>query len=191
MQLKHNTAVIFAGGKSSRMGTDKALLPFGNYSSMAEYLYKKLAKIFNNIYISAKNDKFVFQPTIIYDKYPQSSPMVGLVSIFETIDCDEIFMISVDSPLITNETIDILYKNAKININADAIIAVSEKGIEPMCGIYRRNIYKKAKECLDNDMHQLMNLLKNSEVNYEVFDSSGEFFNLNSPLEYETAMNKF
>jgi molybdopterin-guanine dinucleotide biosynthesis protein A len=60
-----------------------------------------------------------------------------------------------------------------------------------MCGIYRRSIYKKAKECLENDMHQLMNLLKNSEVDYAEFNSSEEFYNLNSPAEYEIAMTKF
>jgi molybdopterin-guanine dinucleotide biosynthesis protein A len=191
MQAKYNTAVIFAGGKSSRMGTDKALLPFGGHNSMAEYLCQKLTKIFQNVYISAKSDKFDFSPTVIIDNYEQSSPMVGLVSIFETIDYDEIFIISVDSPLITQEIIDMLYKNASEHINADAIIATSPDGIEPMCGIYRRTIYPLAKKYLNDDMHQLMKLLKNSTTEYLEFGSNKEFLNLNSPDQYEIAIAKY
>ena len=84
-----NTAVVFAGGKSSRMGHDKALLPFGGYDSLSQYQYEKLQKMFNTVYVSAKDDKFDFSPQLIEDKYEQSSPLVGLISIFETIDENE------------------------------------------------------------------------------------------------------
>ena len=52
--------VIFAGGKSSRMGQDKALMPFGKYNSLAQYQCERLSKIFKNIYISSKTNKFDF-----------------------------------------------------------------------------------------------------------------------------------
>jgi len=58
--VKFDTAIIFAGGKSSRMGRDKALLPFGGYDTLTEYQYRRLSKIFNRVYISTKNDKFNF-----------------------------------------------------------------------------------------------------------------------------------
>lgn len=190
MKQKYSTAIIFAGGKSSRMGTDKALLAFGKHNSMTEYLHQKLTKLFKTIYVSAKSDKFDFSAKIIVDKYEQSSPIVALVSIFETVKDNEIFIISVDTPLITQKIIDELYRNADENRSADAIIAVSPDGVEPMCGIYRRTIYLTAKNYLDNDIHQLMKLLKSSEVKYVEFDSSEEFYNLNSPAEYEIAIKK-
>ncbi len=46
---KLDTAVIFAGGKSVRMGENKALLPFCNHSSLAGYQYSRLSKIFNQV----------------------------------------------------------------------------------------------------------------------------------------------
>ena len=48
--------VIVAGGKSSRMGRDKALLPFGGYSSLAQFQYQKFLPIFEKVYISCKNN---------------------------------------------------------------------------------------------------------------------------------------
>jgi len=65
-------AIIFAGGKSSRMGRDKALLPFGEYSTLCEYQYQRLAKIFETVHISTKEAKFDFDAPLIYDLYPQS-----------------------------------------------------------------------------------------------------------------------
>ncbi|MCF6173461.1 MAG: NTP transferase domain-containing protein [Campylobacteraceae bacterium] len=62
-------AVVLAGGKSSRMGRDKALLQFGWYDTLVEYQYRKLEAIFDKVYISSKEDKFDFDVDIIYDKY--------------------------------------------------------------------------------------------------------------------------
>ena len=53
--IKDIPLIIFAGGKSSRMGEDKALLPFGGYPTLTQFQYIKLRKNFQNIYISAKN----------------------------------------------------------------------------------------------------------------------------------------
>ncbi len=186
-----DTAVIFAGGKSSRMGSDKALLPFGRYSSLSQYQYEKLQKIFNTVYISAKHDKFDFSPPIIADIYEQSSPLVGLISIFETINEDEVFILSVDAPMIEKEIIEQLYQTALSDQNADAVIARSPQGLEPLCGIYRRSIVPLAKEFLELDNHKLVTLLSKSKSIYHLFDSDEPFLNLNHPSEYEQAKKLF
>ncbi|HGZ69822.1 MAG TPA: molybdenum cofactor guanylyltransferase, partial [Nitratifractor sp.] len=77
-------AVILAGGKSSRMGSDKALLPFGGYPTLAEYQYRRLSILFENVYISTKEDKFDFEAPLILDKEKSSSPLLAAASIFET-----------------------------------------------------------------------------------------------------------
>jgi len=52
--------VILSGGKSSRMGEDKSLLPFSTSNTLIEYQYKRLKPYFKDIYISSKIDKFDF-----------------------------------------------------------------------------------------------------------------------------------
>ena len=52
--------VIFAGGKSSRMGEDKALLPFAEFNTLTEFQLTRLKKIFKTVYISCK-DKTLFE----------------------------------------------------------------------------------------------------------------------------------
>ena len=62
-------AVLFAGGRSSRMGQDKALLPFAGFKTLSEYQYRRLSEIFEKVYISSKEDKFDFQADILFDTY--------------------------------------------------------------------------------------------------------------------------
>ena len=54
------TCVILSGGKSSRMGEDKSLLPFSSSQTLIQYQYDRLKPYFKNIYISSKVDKFNF-----------------------------------------------------------------------------------------------------------------------------------
>ena len=159
------------------MGVDKALLPFGGFGSLAEYQYNRLSKIFDKVYISAKSNKFDFDVNIIADCYSDSSPLVGLVSIFETIDIDEVFVLSVDAPFVDWTIIKKLYTNSLPS--KDVIVASSLNGIEPLCGIYRRAILPKAKEFLDNNNHRLQALLKELDTQEIVFTQKDAFANLN------------
>ncbi len=181
------TAVIFAGGKSSRMGQDKALLPFGDFSTLSEYQYNRLSKIFKKVYISVKSNKFDFKADIIKDNYKTSSPLVALISIFENLDIDEVFILSVDAPFISKEIIERLYKEA--DSSNDIIVASSLNGIEPLCGIYRRDILDLAKEFLKKDNHRLNSLIKSSNYKIVKFNLTKEFINLNTQEDYNNLFN--
>ncbi len=175
-----------AGGKSSRMKRDKALLPFGQYESLAEYQYQRLLPYFDKIYISAKNNKFNFSVDIIEDCYASSSPLVALVSVFETLEeVEEVFVLSVDAPFVTFKTIEKLYAETK-NESA-VVIAESPHGVEPLCGIYKRTILDKAKKFLEEDNHRLQALLQAVNAQSIRIEDEKEFMNLNHPFEYEEA----
>jgi len=75
--MKHTMpAVIFAGGKSSRMGKDKALLPFADCNTLSEFQYNKLTSLFDKVYISSKEDKFDFEATVITDPLPKKISLI-------------------------------------------------------------------------------------------------------------------
>ena len=173
-----------AGGKSSRMKQDKALLPFGNYKSLAEYQYRRFSSYFDTVYISAKSNKFDFDVEIIEDRYDKSSPLVSLVSIFESIEEKEVFILSVDAPFVSTQTIEKLYTEAENE--SSVIIAESTNGVEPLCGIYRHSILDTAKKFLSEDNHRLQALLKSLHTQ-KIAINHNEFMNLNHPFEYEEA----
>jgi len=184
--MKYNIpAILFAGGQSSRMGKDKALLPFAGYSTLSEYQYERLNKLFTTVYISAKENKFNFEAPLIKDRYKASSPLVGIVSLFETLDADEVFILSVDAPFVTKEVISKLLKNRE---GYDAIIAKTKSGRQPLCGIYKRSVLAIALKYLKEDEHRLGTVLNNVDTKFVFFEDDSVFTNMNHPHEYEEAL---
>ena len=179
------TAVIFAGGKSSRMGRDKALLPFGDASSMAAFQYNKLRSLFDTVYLSAKTDKFDFDAPLIIDRYPQSSPMVALASLFETLKVDAVLILSVDMLMIDGSDIKKMCEHYRKNQpKPDILIAQSPRGIEPLFGIYRSTILPSAQRLLAQDTHRMRALLEHVNTEVLTFEKDENFANINTPEEY-------
>ncbi len=175
-------AVILAGGKSQRMGEDKALLPFGGEKSMALYQYHKLTKLFSQVYLSSKSAKFGFDAPIVYDLYPQSSPLVALLSIFGTLMCKKVFILSVDTPLVNeSQIVHIIDAYGKNDV---AVIAQTSDGIHPLCGLYTFEAMPKATQLYTQNNHKLKTLLDNIQTRKVYFDESEYFVNLNYMSEY-------
>jgi len=177
-------AIIFAGGKSSRMGEDKALMPFANYSTLSEFQYHKLKPWFNEVYISSKADKFPFPTKVLKDQYSESSPLVGLVSVFEQLESEAVFILSVDAPLINEEVVKKLWDAYKKESKVHAIIAQSPSGLQPLCGIYRKSILPYAKINLENNKHRIKDLLKECPSKNVLFNDDTPFTNINTQEEY-------
>ena len=179
--------VIFAGGKSSRMGEDKSLLPFGNFKTLSEFQLDKLKKIFSELYISTKNpQKFDFKANFIVDTSDIFAPTSGFISIFEQLSDDAIFVMSVDTPFISKETI---LKLAKSHTKEDDVTIATLNGkIQPLCGIYTKALYEKFVKMQENAQHKLSILLKESKTRYVDFSDNKEFLNLNNPQEYQEAL---
>ncbi len=184
------TCVLFAGGKSSRMGRDKALLPFGTYSTLSEFQYARLKKIFTRVIISAKTaEKFPFASEVITDPdTTEFAPTAGFVAAFEALDSDSFFALSVDTPFVGIEEIKALL--SADNGACDAVIARTPEGSHPLCGIYHRTLQNDFSEMFTCKNHRLGALLKKSRTCYVDFNDEAPFANLNHPHEYEEAHQK-
>ena len=186
--IKEFPLIIFAGGKSSRMGEDKALLPFGAYPTLTQYQYTKLGHYFQNVYISAKTDKFDFECRVIEDTQEGYSPLIALLSIFETLEVDEVFILSVDAPFVSKEVIERILENR--DERKDIVVAKSPSGIQPLCGCYKKTILPLAYAQLEKGNHKLLDLLALAETKIVVFEEDEPFTNLNHPQEYREAFKR-
>lgn len=179
--------VIVAGGKSSRMGSDKALLPFGDFATLTQFQLSRFAKAFSALHVSCKEkEKFSFETSFIEDipSYHESSPLVALLSILEEIKTPAC-VLSVDTPFVTFDIFKRLYDVLEDNI--DAIIARSPFGTHPLCGIYAPSLIPNIIQMLSCNEHKMEHLLRKSAVTYVDFEEDAPFFNLNHPHEYTYA----
>ena len=181
--------VIFAGGKSSRMGEDKALLPFDTYPTLTQFQLQKLQKLFKNVYISCKDkNKFNFKANFIEDIKSKNifAPTTGFIAVFEELKCERFFALSVDTPFISSTEINKLIQNDIPHANIT--VARTKFGVQPMCGIYHSSINDKFIQMFEENSHKLGFLLKNSNTTYVDFENEEPFLNLNNPDEYKKAL---
>ena len=192
MALYTMPCVLFAGGKSSRMGKDKSFLPFADAPSLVQYQYKRLKELFSRVYLSAKDEgKFnglnaVIIEDLLYKDI--AAPTVGLINTFKELKEDNsFFVLSVDTPFVDDSIFNRLLVEAD-STNYDAYIVRTASGIHPLCGIYTRPLEEPLKAMASKGKHRLTRLLENSNVLYIDVEDEKLLSNLNTPAEYEKAL---
>lgn len=179
--------VIVAGGRSSRMGSDKALLPFGSFETLTQYQLDKHKNSFTSLHVSCKTkNKFDFEASFIEDQFEVSSPLVALYSILKEFNTP-VCILSVDTPFIDVRVFEKLFTCREEN---DAVIARSPYGSHQLCAIYSPKILSVLKKQIEEDNHKIRNLLDKIKTKYVDFKSDELFSNLNHPDEYEKAKVK-
>lgn len=186
--------VILAGGKSSRMGEDKALLEFEGKNFIEKiaaelsFFEEKMIARGNNSELQELGD---FLWRIISDIYPDHGPIGGLHAALKECDSDALFCVSCDIPMIKRELAkklcDVLLEDKIKGKSFDAVIAVTDDGkYHPLCGIYRKNLYKLMEEHLMEDNNRLMAVLKKSSTHYVSLDkeTSKQLLNVNTRDDY-------
>lgn len=197
-ELKHNLldtkmlnipCVIFAGGKSSRMGEDKALLPFAEHNTLTQYQLNQLTELFDDVYVSCKSKtKFDFEANFIEDINQELfAPTTAFISVFSKLDSERFFAVSVDTPFIDISIIETLL--SQDNASFDAVVAVVDEQIQPLCGIYHRSLLPAFIDMEENNIHKLGYLLKKSNVKFVNFHEQNKFLNLNNKEEYNKALD--
>ncbi len=182
--------IIFAGGKSSRMGSDKALLSFSSASTLTEYQINRFKPCFKDIYISCKSkEKFDFDAKFIEDfTDKESSPFIGLISVFEKLDCEYIFVLSVDTPFFRYD--DFLKLYLKMDKDTDAVVAKTENSYQPLCAIYKKTVLPHLKKLHKDKQYKFIFLYDKIKVKYVKYTNEKSFDNLNYKEDYLKAIKR-
>jgi molybdopterin-guanine dinucleotide biosynthesis protein A len=189
--IKDIACVILSGGKSSRMGRDKALLPFKGFDTLTEFQLHKFEKEFKEVYISCKSsDKFNFEASFIEDdkSFEDSAPFIGIVSALKELDHEWIFVLSVDVPFFEISHVKTLFE--AIDKKALAIVSRSSDGNQPLCALYKKDTISIFEKLIKEKKYRFSNLFDNISVKFVDFLDNEAFTNLNTPEEYQITLKR-
>ncbi|MCF6149971.1 MAG: molybdenum cofactor guanylyltransferase [Candidatus Kuenenia sp.] len=186
------TGIILAGGKSVRMGTNKAFLKYGN-TPFIEIQIDILRHLFREIIISA-NDVHLYdylKLPVVPDVQPGKGPISGICAGLIQAKYSYAFAIACDMPFVNKEVI--LYMKGLVkNNDYDVIVPHTVRGPEPLHAFYSKNCIATMQQCLEEENLRLTDFLKKVNVRHvkvEELMKAGtdikSFINLNTYKEYE------
>ncbi|NHG50274.1 molybdenum cofactor guanylyltransferase [Campylobacter jejuni] len=190
MKLENLNCVILCGGKSSRMGEDKSKLIFKN-QTLTQFQVEKFSKIFKNVYVSSKEDKFGAKFKLIKDcpEFEIYSPMLALYSILSNFKDEFVFILSVDSPNLSDK--ELLKMSAFLEQDYQIIIAKTPSHRHPLCGFYHSSVAHLCKELLEKNEQKIALLFSKAKTRFVEFEDETPFLNLNFYQEYEQFKSEY
>jgi molybdenum cofactor guanylyltransferase len=148
------TAVILAGGASSRMGKDKSLLDIGGIP-LIERVLGQLRGRFREVLISAEEpEPFRFTKVpVIADLVPGQGPLMGIAGALEAATSDTVFVVACDIPDIDHSVVRRLLSAAG---EADCAVPRRADGKwEPLYSVWRRSALPAVREVLSSGRRKI------------------------------------
>lgn len=189
------TGAILAGGRSSRMGTDKALLEIGGIP-LIQRVRDILSTLFPHLILITNTPdcyRFLGIP-MAGDIYPNEGSLAGIHAALSHAPTDLVFVVACDMPFISPAVVRHL---CGLTDGCDAVVPESPDGIEPLHAIYRRSCLPVMEQMLcrgEKRIRDLLNQVQTCRLSWD--DLSGlpgarqSFLNLNTPQEFAAALQE-
>lgn len=187
--MQHIETVILAGGKSSRMGEDKALLPFQG-KPFITYICEQTIPVSQKVYIVTPwaekyRDLVPDDCQFIPETNPFQGPLSAFAQTFEYINSDWILLLACDLPYIKRDIFEFwIQQLSLIDRDAIAFLAPNEKGWECLAGFYRSTCIDSLRKYLQTGQKSFQDWLKQEKVIPLPVENSDIFFNCNTLEEY-------
>jgi len=182
------TAIILAGGDSSRMGRDKTMLPVGG-RPMIKHAYEQLRPYFAEMLISSNNAALhdFLGATVVADDAAGKGPIMGIISAMRASANDINFVIACDMP-----DIDTGLMRAMLRLGREYDVVVPRVGAdmyEPLFAVYTKDALPAMEELVESGNNKIIDSYGRCRVRY--VDLPGRRFrNINTRAEYHGLVEK-
>ncbi|MBW6459129.1 MAG: molybdenum cofactor guanylyltransferase [Bacteroidales bacterium] len=184
------TAIILAGGKSSRMGgVDKSLLPVHG-ETMISYIANQLKDHFDELLIGANDpEKYAFlNLPVIPDVEKDKGPLMGIYSCLLASGNEVNFITACDIP---EMNLRLIHNMINLATDFDMVIPVKENDkYEPLFAVYRKSVAPHAERILKKDARRIIELISHAKVRLIDFTDTSWYQNLNFREDYHEFIKK-
>ena len=175
------------------MGRPKGLLPLGG-----KPLVVRMARLIESV----SEPAIIVGPPADYggmgfrvapDDRREMGPLGGIATALRVTTCGWNLIVGCDLPFLTREWLEFLVERA-ISSPADVVIPLNERGLEPLCAMYRQRARTQIAEALERGVRKVTDGLEGLTLStiapeeWKGFDPRGRLFkNVNTPEDYEEA----
>ncbi|MCU1323750.1 MAG: putative molybdopterin-guanine dinucleotide biosynthesis protein [Acidobacteriaceae bacterium] len=187
MSLLPVIGFVLAGGRSSRMGRDKALLILDG-RTLVERAIAKLSAVCISVAIAGGGEELTRYARVLPDTNPGCGPLGGIVTALEGSQTEWCLFLPVDVPLLPLEFLRALTERALAS-SAVAVLPRVAGRLEPLCAAYRRAALPGLRQSLSEGMYKVTAAVERAGA-MEVFDVADRpelFANVNTPDEFAAA----
>ena len=182
---------LLAGGKSTRMGTDKAFLAYGGRSFLERSigilqtvgLHVSVVTGSPSVRLSSLANRL--QVPVLVDRISGAGPLGGILTALEATSSEDNYFLPCDTPLMKARFFQLLTSFAE---DFDAVLARDSQGrTHPLCAYYSRRCLAPTRHLLKSGQRKVELLVEEEDVTSLVLSApelgipDSFFFNVNTP----------
>lgn len=182
------TTAVLAGGKSSRMGTDKAFVELEGQTLLARAL--DLARsVSAEVRIIGSAQKFAAFGAVVEDTFLERGPLAGIHAALRASPTELNLILAVDTPFVSRAFLEYLFQQSR-RAAEWVIVPQTEGQRQPLCAVYRKEFAEVAENALQagrNKIDPLFDQVPTRVIDQVEMKTAGFglnlFRNLNTPEE--------
>ena len=186
-------ACILAGGSSTRMGVDKALLPIGG-QPMILRMTRLVEPLVARVSVIGPPQQYAPLGVAVFpDDVPGQGPLGGILTALRHSQSHWFLVLGCDLPYLRSDWLHWLIA-AGLDSEAAVVIPLGPAGYEPLCAMYNQRCAASVTEAMSNGVRKITDGLRDLTLEvvpheaWKQFDSEGTLFqNMNLPEDYSAA----
>ncbi len=176
--------LVLSGGKSKRMGHDKALLERDGQSQIA-FIVALLELQIDRVFVSTRSEQ-EDEPerrrfAQIVDRYSEMGPLAGILSAMDEYPDADWLVVACDLPNISADTIEHLRTNYSPDHPFTAYVSSHDGLPEPLCAIYRAGSADEVRKFAEDGVHCPRKILIRSDTHLIEQLNPASLDNINTP----------
>ena len=178
-------AYILSGGKSRRMGSDKALKLFQGKTFLDQVAFE-LGKVSPSVKVVANHQKYVpLGYASIADNYQEIGPLAGIETALKDSSTEYTWIVSCDSPAVTSRFFEWLF--SEWNKGTDAVYPIVNGKALPLMGIFKTELHSYFENLIHTGERRVMKTLQSLNCkSVEVpLDLEHQLYNINTQEELD------
>jgi molybdopterin-guanine dinucleotide biosynthesis protein A len=177
-----HAAFVLAGGRSTRMGRDKALLPWNegkNGGTLLGHVASLVRQAAGNVTVIGHDAYLDLGFDVVPDTIPNCGPLGGLLTAFQVSTADRVLLVACDMPNLTPELLRGLMQHP-----GDAVVAQSGGRLHPLCAVYHRKLQPQVAAAVQKRSLKMHDFLSTIQIHPYPVQEADLLKNLNTPEDF-------